>query len=168
MKPEPRDPDWPRYAPQVPFPGYRFIPGAEPHPRRDPKGHSYGQPDPKPPRLPPERWRENEAYLFGVDLYNFAYWWESHELWEALWHLTGHAGTEAQFLQGLIQVAAANIQRHLSKPDGPKRLAGEAVDRLRDVPETYMGLHVPGYIEAVRAYHLDHAPAPVPLIRLKV
>ena len=81
-QPKPFEPDWQRYCPQKPFPPYRHIPGVTPHPIRDPRGHSYGieevhDVDP----LPPELWQQNEDYLYGVDLYNFAYWWEAHEAW---------------------------------------------------------------------------------------
>ena len=46
IEPHPPDPAWPRYSTR-PFPSYRFVPGKSPHPRRDPHGHSYGQPEPK-------------------------------------------------------------------------------------------------------------------------
>ena len=152
-----------RYAPQVPFPAYAFLPGRMPHPRRDPKGHSFGTPEPKPAYLPPDQWRANESYLFGVDLHNHGYWWESHELWEALWHLTD--GVEGQFLQGLIQISAANIQRALGHD--PVRLATEAIARLETVPDTvFMGLRVHDHIAGARAYHLDRTAATPPWIEL--
>src|SRR3989441_5753773 len=68
-----------------PFPAYRFIPGQSPHPRRDPHGHSYGQPEPTPPPFMPEEWWDSEWYLYGIDLYNYGYWWECHEVFEGLW-----------------------------------------------------------------------------------
>ena len=151
-----------RYAPATPFPSYAYRPGRAPHPRRDAAGHSFGRPDPTPPYVPPDRWRENEAYLFGVDLFNHGYWWESHELWEALWLQS--EGAEAQFLQGLIQVAAANIQRDLGKPDGPRRLAAEAIERLERAGDL-MGLRVGDFVDGVRACHLEGRAEP-PRIRL--
>ena len=96
---------------QKPFPPYRHIPGVTPHPIRDPRGHSYGIEevhDAEP--LPPELWQQNEDYLYGVDLYNFAYWWEAHEAWEGLWHQA--EDTYRLFLQGLIQISAAFIKYH--------------------------------------------------------
>lgn len=167
VEPSAPDPSWPRYSSRA-FPSYRFVGGLNPHPRRDPKGHKYGVPEVPPPRIPPERWRENEVYRHGIDCYNFAYWWECHEELEALWHLTGHEGTEAQFLQGIIQVAAANLRRHVGSPVGAKRLAGEAVQRLESVgrPE-YMGVDLAPFIQGVRALHLDESTQTIPLIRLR-
>lgn len=167
VEPPAPDPSWPRYSTR-PFPGYRFVPGLGPHPRRDPRGHSHGIPETPPPRIAPERWRENDVYLHGIDLYNFAYWWECHEALEGLWHLTGHVGSEAQFLQGIIQTAAANLRRHLGTPDGARRLGGEAVQRLESVPgPSYMGLELAPFIRGVRELHVDGTRPAIPLIRLE-
>lgn len=168
VEPSAPDPSWPRYSTR-PFPSYRFVGGLNPHPRRDPKGHAYGVPEVPPPRVPPERWRENAVYLHGIDCYNFAYWWECHEELESLWHLTGHVGTEAQFLQGIIQVAAANLRRHVGSPAGSRRLAGEAVQRLESVGLLeYMGVEITPFVRGVRALHLEETTSQIPLLRLKV
>lgn len=166
VEPAPPDPAWPRYS-GIPFPRYRFVAGLNPHPRRDPQGHSYGAPEVPPPYVPPERWRENGVYLQGIDLYNFAYWWECHEALEGLWHLTGHTGTEAQFLQGIIQAAAANLKRHTGSVTGARRLGKEAVQRLASVGgPRYMGLELGVFIRGVSEYHVDESTTAVPLIRL--
>ena len=91
-EPQPPDPSWPRYSTR-PFPSSRFVPGKTPHPRRDPRGHSYEQPEPKQAEFAPAEWQQSEEYLYGIDLYNYAYWWECHEVFEGLWHTVGH-GTE--------------------------------------------------------------------------
>ena len=167
VEPTAPDPAWPKRGTR-PFPPYRFIPGLNPHPRRDPKGHAYGRPETPPPRFAPEEWRRNEAYLHGIDLYNFAYWWECHEELEGLWHLTGHEGTEAQFLQGIIQVAAANLKRHVDQVEGARRLGREAVARLASVKlRVFMGLELGPFIRAVNDYHVDEDRREIPLIRLQ-
>jgi uncharacterized protein len=173
----------PRYAPRRPLPPYRFVPGLNPHPSRDRKGHSYrgGAPEPRPPRLPPERWRENEEYLHGCDLYNHAYWWEAHEAWEGLWHLTRKSETEGLFLQGLIQVSAAHLKRHMAEAEGSAKLARLALEKLRVVEAavlagsqregqqkgTYMGLEVSPFVKAVERYLIERdESAPWPVIAL--
>lgn len=164
-EPAPPDPRWPRYSP-LPFPPYRFVPGLNPHPRRDPRGHAYGTPETPPPRVPPEQWRDNAVYLHGIDLYNHAYWWECHEALEGLWHLTGHQGTEAAFLQGVIQAAAAHLQRHLGSTTGARRLGRDAVERLASVPTPYMGVDLPPFVQALRALHVDATSSAIPLLAL--
>jgi len=168
VEPAPPDPAWPRYSSR-PFPAYRFVAGLNPHPRRDPKGHAYGTVEVAPPSLPSDRWKENDVYLHGIDLYNYAYWWECHEALEGLWHLTGHQGTEAQYLQGLIQVAAANLRRHVGSPDGARRLGREAIQRLASVGRReFMGLALGPFIRAVNDYHVDEDTSAIPLILLAV
>jgi hypothetical protein len=167
VEPTPPDLKWPRYS-TLPFPSYRFVPGLSPHPRRDPRGHAYGTPEVPPPRFAPERWRDNEVYRHGIDLYNFAYWWECHEALEGLWHLTGHSGTEAQFLQGIIQAAAAHLKRHVGSSVGSRRLGSEAVGRLESVPgPVFMGLTLAPFIRGVRDLHVDDRTDAIPLIRLE-
>ena len=55
-----------RYLPSRPFPPYAFLPGRDPHPTRDPRGHSYGSDETPPDYVPPELWRTSEEYLFGT------------------------------------------------------------------------------------------------------
>lgn len=137
--------DLPRYS-QAPFPPYRHVPGVTPHPRRDRGGHSFGKPEPSAAHLPPEEWRANDLYLFGIDLYNYAYWWECHEALEALWRAAGRTFPQAQFYQGIIQVAAANLQRFLGRVDVAARLFSEGLERLRAVSQkVYMGVDVPDF-----------------------
>jgi hypothetical protein len=155
-----------RYSARA-FPPYRFVPGRSPHPRRHPQGHAYGTPEVPPPRYEPERWRENEEYLYGIDLFNHRYWWECHESLEGLWHLTGHAGREALYLQGVIQVAAANLQRFLGHADGARRLAVEAIEKLvRVEAKEFMGLKLGPFIRQVNDYHLDEDVDAPPVIIL--
>ena len=163
QQPQPFDAQWPRYCPQRPFPPYRHIPGVTPHPIRDPLGHSYepvgedSGPDTSDTFLPPEMWRENEDYLYGVDLYNFAYWWEAHEAWEGLWHQA--EDTYRLFLQGLIQISAAHIKYHsrMLRPLRSLFLAGR--EKLRqvayesyDTRGVYMGLGLLEFLENAASF----------------
>ncbi|MCE2402796.1 DUF309 domain-containing protein [Candidatus Poribacteria bacterium] len=157
-QPQPFDTNWHRYCPQMPFPPYRHIPGVTPHPIRDPLGHSYGMEeelDDTP--LPPEMWKQNEAYLYGVDLYNFAYWWEAHEAWEGLWHQA--EDTYRLFLQGLIQVSASLIKYHMRMLRPLRTLSTAGRDKLRqvvvecgDANGDYMGINLPIFLDIADAF----------------
>jgi uncharacterized protein len=140
--PTPPDDSHIRYS-EAKFPSYHFIPSINAHPTRDPKGHSYGETEPKLKYLAPENWEENQAYLFGIDLYNYAYWWESHEQWEGIWHTTQKDSVYGQFLQGLIQISAAFIKWQLHQHEGMKRLYEIGFSRLSFVKESqslFMGV----------------------------
>jgi uncharacterized protein len=148
----------PRYGPVRPFPPYRFTPGLNPHPRQNPKGHSYGRPEETAVWLSPDRFGENALYLFGIDLYHQGYLWESHEAWETLWHLTDKEDAEGQYLQGLIQNSAALLKVHLGQWEGGRHLSGEAHRRLQFAAmhrtSPFMGIDLVDLLRAMEAFYL--------------
>ena len=141
------------------------MPGRSPHPRRDPKGHSYGQPEPKLLAFPPEEWERAEDYLYGIDLYNFAYWWECHEIFEGLWHAVGHDTKQGNFFQALIQFAAANLKLFTGNHQAAEKLLTSGMSRLQKLPNLYIGIDVARLIEDVRQHIVD-SDFRAPLIRL--
>jgi len=153
-EPLPPNPVALRYVTE-PFPSYRFIPGVNPHPTRDPKGHSFGRvPHQKTPFLPHD-WANNLGYLYGVDLYNAAYWWESHEAWEELWQPLVKESLDAQFLQGLIQISASFIKWHMQDELGLKKLFSLGISRLESVKTMhpqFMGIDLSSQIEIWHAH----------------
>lgn len=146
-----------RYAPHVPLPPYRYLPGVSPHPRRDPRGHMFGRADVLPPRLAPDAWRANEAYLLGVDYFNFAYWWEAHEVWEGVWRVEPDDAIARDFLKGLIQAAGALLKRHVSAGRVGESLARSSAALLARVERAapggvYMGLDLRAWLPAFVAF----------------
>ena len=93
----------------MPLPPYTYVPGRTPHPIRDPAGHMYGKHD-QSAELDIENWQRCDQYLFGIDLFNHGYYWEAHEAWESLWHAAERTGPIADFLKGLIKLAAAGVK----------------------------------------------------------
>ena len=79
------------------------------------------------------------SLLRGVALFNDGRFWDAHEAWEALW--LAASGEEKQFLQGLIQLAAAyhHVQRGTS-PRGAVRLFDAALRRLAPFPPEHDGI----------------------------
>lgn len=76
----------------------------------------------------------------GLATYQSGDFFEAHELWEEIWRDTPE-GFDRQFLQGLIQVAAAMhklIAHHKPKPAA--RLLGRAIDKLGEAPPGYRGI----------------------------
>ena len=167
IEPHPPDLALPRYSTR-PFPSYRFLPGKNPHPRRDPLGHSYGQPEPKLLAFPPEEWQRSEDYLYGIDLYNFAYWWECHEIFEGLWHAVGHDTEQGNFFQALIQLAAANLKRFLGNEQAAQKLVRSGLARLQSLPKLYMGIDIIAFAEKYKAISIPLASSTPYQIRLAV
>jgi len=146
-----------RYAAARAFPAYAFLPGRDPHPTRDPDGHSYANESEAPAAYhSSEAWRTNEDYLFGVDLYNHGYLWEAHEVWEGLWHAAKHDALQADFLQGLIQCSAAALKVPMNQPRGLERLAALGTERLERVARAsrgeFMGLDLDLFVAAFRRF----------------
>lgn len=146
-----------RHLPQRSFPPYAFVPGLHPHPSRDPKGHSYGREEHEPDYCPAAAWRDNEEYLFGVDLYNHGFFWESHEAWEGLWLKCESVDeTQRQFLQALIQLSAATLKIPMKQPTGLQKLSEIGTERLLKVAEEtdgrYMGLDLKAHAAAYQSF----------------
>lgn len=153
----------PRWT-NVELPAYRHVPGLSPHPVNHPDGHSYRPPgspephgDPAIERLP-DGWATCVSYLFGIDLFNHRYFWEAHEAWEEVWHAVGHRTVPGHFVQGLIQISAAHLKRHVGNSRGVAKLlraAGSHLDFVAGAEaEPYMGIHLPEWRARVAA-HLD-------------
>jgi hypothetical protein len=129
----------PRLEPGEPFPPYTFIPGRTPHPVRDPAGHMHGCRSELPPPLDPASWQESRAYRRGIDLFNCGYYWEAHETWEGLWNRAGRQGVTADFLKGLIKLAAAGVKVREGVPPGVAAHAAGAAELFRQVAEARGG-----------------------------
>jgi hypothetical protein len=143
----------PRLLPEEPFPSYSYVPGQSPHPVSDPRDHNYGsRPEPVDPP-DPERWRECRPYLYGIDLFNHGFYWEAHETWESLWHACGRHGPTADFLKGLIKLAAAGVKAREGQPRGVRshaRRAAALFEQSSAAEARYMGLPLRELIDFAR------------------
>lgn len=147
-----------RYAPAKLLPPYSYVPGHEfPHPVNDPDGHLYArkaQPhEPVSPDvlsgLPTDpiarrealaaTLAENPEWLYALDLFNGGFYWEAHEAWESFWHALGRSTPEAQFVQGLIHLAAAAVKIREGNPSGVARHTKRARELLGDLGAAHVG-----------------------------
>lgn len=143
MQPTGTDPDVPRYTQQS-FPAYRYLPFTPgmPHPIRDPDGHSYGRDEVYLPSFSAAEWRGCQPYLYGIDLFNDRYWWEAHEALETVWLAAGQETLTGNFVQGLIQLAAAQLKRFMGQPRGAQVLTESSVAKLSLVEGGYLGIDI--------------------------
>jgi predicted metal-dependent hydrolase len=82
-------------------------------------------------------------------LFNFAYWWESHEVFEALWHACGRLTPEGRFFQGLVQLAAAHLKRRMGNPAAAFRLFRRACVTLQQAPALCMGIDITTLVQDI-------------------
>lgn len=108
-----------RYRPDLPLPPYAFYPGGpHPHPISDPAGHSHGIAHAKPEPISNGNATAHPLHRWALDLFNHGYYWEAHEAWEGLWMAAGRRGPMADFLKGLIHLAAAGVKVREGVPAG--------------------------------------------------
>ncbi|MGE4542970.1 MAG: DUF309 domain-containing protein [Pedobacter sp.] len=171
MEPLFTKPELPRYT-QRPFPPIRYLPhlagapGA--HPRSTATGHPRLKAQDDLPHFRPDDWRNCEPYLYGIDLFNHGYWWEAHEVFEMVWLAAGQRSTVCgRFVQGLIQLAAAQLKRFIGEPQGAQSLTRAGIEKLSLVKGTYLGIEVaPLITEVQRCLHEDRGEFPRIELRL--
>ena len=125
-----------------PLPEYRHLPFQNAHPFLDEGGHSYGEKLSPSESFDTDSWQECEAYLYSIDLFNHGFWWEAHE---RLKHVSIGAGRESetgQFVQGLIQVAAALLKHFMREDKGAATLAELGLGNLQEVTGIYLGVDI--------------------------
>ncbi|MBN8627605.1 MAG: DUF309 domain-containing protein [Planctomycetes bacterium] len=124
-----------RYEPSLELPPYTYVPGRTPHPKSDPRGHAYGRTDEPLEEFDPAKLEHSRDFRYAVDLFHAGYYWEAHEVWEALWHAVGRTGPTADLLKGLIKLAAAGVKVLEGIPTGVvshARRAAELFEHAED------------------------------------
>ena len=89
----------------------------------------------------------DSRYKIGMKLFNSCQWYESHDVFEEIWHETG--GSERQLLQGILQVAVAQVHLENSNLNGATILYGEALGRLKRFHLGNFGLDIEGLSNCV-------------------
>lgn len=92
----------------------------------------------------------SSAIAAGVEEFNAGRFWHAHEEWERLWLIS--TGSEKEFIQGLIQLAAAyhHVQRGTLR--GAVRLFDSALRRIDGNPGHWSGLQTAEAVEAARRH----------------
>jgi hypothetical protein len=94
-----------------------------------------------------------------VDLYNFAFWWECHEVFEGFWRAAPKT-EQGSFFQALIQVAASNLKICMGSPVSAGRLSLAAFERFQPLSDIYMGIDVRRFERDMQAYIAGSRDAP--------
>ena len=89
----------------------------------------------------------DSRFEIGMKLFNSCQWYKSHDVFEEIWHETG--GTERQLLQGILQVAVAQVHLENSNLNGATILYGEALGRLKRFHSANFGLDIEGLSNCV-------------------
>ncbi len=76
--------------------------------------------------------------MHAIDLFNHGFYWEAHEAWEALWHAAGRKGAAADFLKGLIKLAAAGVKAREGRAAGVRQHAQRAEELFTHMATEWM------------------------------
>ena len=89
----------------------------------------------------------DSRFEIGMKLFNSRQWYKSHDVFEEIWHETG--GPERQLLQGILQVAVAQVHFENSNINGATILYGEALGRLKKFQLSNLGLDIVGLCKCI-------------------
>ena len=89
----------------------------------------------------------DSRFEIGMKLFNSCQWYKSHDVFEEIWHETG--GPERQLIQGILQVAVAQVHLENSNLNGATILYGEALGRLKKFHSVNFGLDIEGLSNCV-------------------
>jgi hypothetical protein len=82
------------------------------------------------------------ALLYGLALNDAEFFWECHEMLEAVWAAAPQGGRDRILLRACIQIANANLKRRMQREQAAARLEAEALaglDELAVRPATGIG-----------------------------
>jgi hypothetical protein len=131
-----------RYS-HLPLPGHHHVPGSGSRPDMPPLAAGKAGP---------------QAFAYGVDLFNRGYFWEAHEVWEAVWLAALPNSARRQGMRALIQMANAGLKREMGRPAAFARLAGEVVVLGRDGDLDEDGLDLKAAVAVFAAFAARLAP----------
>ncbi|MDW4497279.1 DUF309 domain-containing protein [Sulfitobacter sp. D35] len=84
--------------------------------------------------VPLEELHVTAAFEAGLAWLDAGYYWESHEVLEAVWLRTPDPSPEREMVQALIQLANARLKQRMGRPNAVRRLCGMVADHLAACP----------------------------------
>ncbi len=77
----------------------------------------------------------SDAWRAGLQFFRSGYFWEAHEVWEAVWMALPDELDERRLVQGMIQLANAALKEKMERPRAVLRLCDIAEQALKALPE---------------------------------
>jgi hypothetical protein len=99
-------------AVDLPLPPYRHIPGLNARP----EGALFDA----------VKSDGTQAWFYGIRLFNSGFYWEAHEVLEAVWLNALPNSRERYLVQAVIQLANGLLKEAMGRPNARRRLAGLA------------------------------------------
>tara|TARA_Y100001968_G_scaffold48135_1_gene38393 strand:- start:210 stop:602 length:393 start_codon:yes stop_codon:yes gene_type:complete len=90
---------------------------------------------------------DDPRFKEGLTLFNSGEWYLAHDLLEELWHETN--GPERRTIQGILQIAVAQIHLESGNSNGATILYGEGIGRLKRDGTPELGIDIKKLCEVV-------------------
>ncbi len=135
------------------MPPHAYIPGRTArHPENwfDPIKASVG------PDTPLAKMHNTAAFQAGMGYLQAGFFWECHEVLEAVWMQTPAGSPEREMVQAIIQLANGRLKLRMQRPKAARRLCGMVRGHLERCPKdrVILGLtvdEVAGWLDAFDA-----------------
>jgi hypothetical protein len=124
----------------VSFPSHAYVPGKN---TRHPEDWFDAIKAEVTADLAPKYLHETRAWRNGIAYFKAGYFWECHEVLEAIWLRTDNPSAERQMVQAVIQLANAWLKLRMARPRATHRLCAMARTHLDCCPrdEVILGLN---------------------------
>lgn len=116
---------------RFPDPPHAHIPGQTP---RHPEGTFDAICETARPEQPLGAVFASDAWRAGCQYFRTGYFWEAHEVWEAVWMALPDPSAERRLVQGMIQLANAALKQKMQRPRAVQRLCDIADAQMTDLP----------------------------------
>ena len=139
----------------IPFPAHAYVPGKTP---RHPDGWFDDLRNAAKPGTPLSELHLTRAFIAGRVYFDAGFFWECHEVLEAVWMQAPDPSPERDFVQAMIQLANARLKLRMDRPRATLRLCEmvEARTAGYSADDVILGLPV-GYLRSGAAETRDDA-----------
>ncbi len=110
-------------------------------------------------------WQKSNRYLYAIDLFNFGYYWEVHEVLEKIWLEIGKTSMTGIFIQGIIQLSVAMVKKIELNSNGVARMRAKAIPKLQTQNGIYLGIEIENLIAQFESF-INAEIATEPFIQL--
>ncbi|MBV9066375.1 MAG: DUF309 domain-containing protein [Methylobacteriaceae bacterium] len=76
---------------------------------------------------------DGAGFRYGLALHDAGFFWEAHEIWEAVWKAAPMNGPDRLALRALIQIANSGLKQRQARPRAAARLIDEAAGLLGEL-----------------------------------
>ncbi|MEW9918348.1 DUF309 domain-containing protein [Marimonas sp. MJW-29] len=102
-------------------------------------------------KTPVDALADTSAFRAGLAYLEAGYFWECHEVLEAVWMRTPPGTEEREMVQALIQLANARLKLRMDRPKAAMRLCDMVEEHVRRLPrdKAILGQHAAALAKAV-------------------